>query len=111
MNVVILMIPIWLIILAGLIVLQIFLSRAKSKLPGLILPASHFSLVVLVVTFRLLNDVAGTLTVMTIATSVLAIFLLNIPTLIYLLIYFLTRRKLINDKNQEIKKMTIQDLE
>jgi Mn2+/Fe2+ NRAMP family transporter len=36
---------------------------------------------------------------------------LNIPTLIFLLIYFLSRKKMNADNNQEMKKMTIHDLE
>jgi len=103
-----------LILLAGLIVLQVFLSRAKSKIPGLILPISTFVitlLVVLIIVFAMKvpegSSVAGTI----LPVAVIGLIPPNIPTLILLLIYFLSRKKLNDDNNQEIKKMTIQDLE
>lgn len=107
-------IPIALILFAGSIVLQIFLSRAKSKIPGLILPIITFVFSLLVVAFFLLlmyipqdSSIVGTV----VPVAVIGFIPLNIPTVIYLLIYFLSRKKMNDDNNQEIKKMTIQDLE
>jgi hypothetical protein len=114
MNYVIALIPIWLILLAGLIVLQIFLSRAKSKIPGLIIPIFFFTSSLLVVALLVLgmkapensNNIVGM-----ILPAISGIFTANIPTALHLLIYFLVRKKLNIESNQEIKKMTIQDLE
>lgn len=111
----VLIIPIALILFAGLIVLQIFLSRAKSKIPGLILPVIYFLSSLLGVALIVIamrppedsNNIVGMIPITILGSLIPA----NIPTAIYLIIYFLVRRKLNTDNNQEIKKMTIQDLE
>jgi hypothetical protein len=109
------MVPIWIIMLAGLIVLQIFLSRAKSKLPGLIIPIIYFAvsiLLVAVIVLRMVVAEDSSHIVGTIPVAILSGFIpANISTAIHLLIYFSIRKKMNDDNNQEIKKMTIQDLE
>ncbi len=90
-----------LLILIAIIVLQIFLSRMTSKIPGLILPALAF----LASLIFPLN--------MTAAAGVLGILIVwlvgNVPTIIFLLIYVVCREKF--RKKNELEKMKIQDLE
>lgn len=96
--------------LAGLVFLQIFLSKARSKWPGLVLPGcSMISSIVAV-----LGLVFYSIDVSSIFLSIFVISVLfNIPTLIYLVIYKMVRsnRKETPRNNQEITKMNIQDLE
>jgi len=97
-------------IIAGLVVLQIFLSKTQSKWPGLILPGCNIFLSLLAVFGFLLFAIAGANVIIS-AIAILVLF--NIPTLIYLAIYIIIRnnKKDLNKKNQEIHKMNIQDLE
>lgn len=115
----------------GTIVLQVILSKKGNKWLGLILPIIAF-LFALLVTFNVVDtnnytehqiqyneegEIIGEITIkhegssdtsstaLTIATTFL---IYNIPTMIYLFIYFGSREK-INMKNQ-LDKMTIQDL-
>ena len=93
-----------LIFIGGLIILQVFLSRLENKWSGLILPSISllFSLIPVLsiaVFDRGLNIII---------TSVLVFLLFNIPTAIFFTIYFYYRNK--KKKNQEISKMSIQDL-
>lgn len=104
-----LIIPICLILFAGSIVFQVFLSKLKSKLPGLVLPSISFLISLIIVAILLLNTYH--LNIMSLIFALLMLIPLNIPTMILLLIYFLSRKKLNADNSQEMKKMTIQDLE
>lgn len=71
--------------LIGIVLLQIFLSRTERKWPGLILPVISFLFGFL----YLYNMSAGTL-----IWQVLFVWLLgNIPTIIFLAIYFACRPK------------------
>lgn len=86
-----------LVFFAGLIGLQVFLSRRKNKWLGLIFP-------LLCVTFS----------VVTILLSVSpswfpTALIMNIPTIIFLVIYFACREQF--KKSNELEKMNIQDLE
>lgn len=105
-NVVILIIiPIFLLILAGSVVLQVVLSKNENKWFGLILPAIHFSFPIL---FLLLS-----LTKVIISTFLFS----NLFTIIHLIIYFICRSQIknriqkdnLNNKTQ-LDKMKIQDL-
>lgn len=88
----------------GGIVLQVFLSKLRSKWPGLILPVITFG-------FSLLS-VANIISVETLAETIILIIitliLTNIPTIILLLIYRSVRK--LDVKNSEIDKINIQDL-
>ena len=96
-----------LLIFAGLVVLQVFLSKKESKGPGLILPIIFLGLSA----FGVLNlVVVGYQPAWQIALTVLGtLFYFNIPTLILLAVYFAVRigRK----KSKDIEKMNIQDLD
>ncbi len=110
----IMLIPTGLILLAGLIILQIYLSKRKSIIPGLILPIAFFIISLLYTAALVLLSKASEGSSglgMILPAAIIAFISSNIPTLIFLLIYFLSRKKLNEDNNQEIKKMTIQDLE
>ncbi|HIW25423.1 MAG TPA: hypothetical protein H9688_04925 [Firmicutes bacterium] len=93
-------------IIGGGIALQIFLSRSKSKWPGLILPF-------LCVIYSLLGIFSiaafgGTSMLSTIGLILVVFLLMNIPTAILLAIYFTVRER--KRKNKEIDKMNIKDL-
>ncbi|MCD7929484.1 MAG: hypothetical protein LUF86_04905 [Clostridiales bacterium] len=95
----------FLVLPIGAIVLQIFLSRMESRIPGLILPG--LNLVVSVLTVLLMVANTGSLAEI-IATVLSTLLLLNIPTLVLLLIYYVCRRKY--RRQSQMDKMRIQDL-
>lgn len=126
----VLLVFLFLIVVIGGIILQIFLSRRQNKWLGLILPA-----ISLIISLVMVLSIAAFSTVKATARetgsensvaveqqerteggsasavlSTVSVFLLsNIPTVILTGIYFACREKL--KKNKEIEKMNIQDLE
>ena len=99
----------WVILLAyaGVLVLQVFLSKTESKWPGLVLPCIAF-LMSLMYPFLMVAPSEG-VTVGFIAQMILVWLLGNIPTLILLGIYFACRGK--KKRSKQIEKMNIQDLD
>ncbi|MCD7830155.1 MAG: hypothetical protein LUG58_06935 [Clostridiales bacterium] len=95
----------FLVLPIGTIVLQIFLSRMESRVPGLILPG--LNLVVSVLTVLLMVAYVGSLAEV-IATILSTLLLFNIPTIILLLIYSVCRRKY--RRQNQMDRMRIQDL-
>lgn len=96
-----------LLFIAGVIVLQIFLSKRESKWPGLVLPIIAFL-------FGLLYPLnmaapAGGVTAGFIFQMILVWLLGNVPTIILLAIYFGCRGK--QRRNKQLDKMNIQDLD
>lgn len=115
-----------LLIFAGLVRLQVFLSKRKNKWLGLILPLLW--VVFTVVTFllsiftfgsiKMTEGIDGVSQVITrtnatvldnILLWLLPALIMNIPTFIFLAIYFACREQF--KKNNELEKMNIQDLE
>lgn len=95
------------VIFAGIVALQIFLSKKENKWPGLTLPAIFvfFSLMAVLGITLYGNGKIGQNVL-----RILFIFVtLNIPPLILLAIYFACREK--RKKNKEIEIMSIQDLD
>ncbi len=130
----VLVIIVVLLLLAGSVWLQIFLSRKNNKWLGLIIPLVCFMFsIVIVLSLTVYTTSSGITTVtetvngvviseesivlesdkpsiFSMLATVIPIFLmLNIPTLIFLAIYFACREKL-KTKNQ-LDKMNVQDLE
>lgn len=104
-----------LLFLAGLVVLQIFLSKKKEKLLGLVLPIITF-LYSLLVSYRSMKVYEehktyykGSFLKESIGSTILLFFIVNIPTIIFILIYILSRQKI--KRNKELEKMNIQDLD
>lgn len=92
-------------VFVGFLFLERFLARQESKLPGLILPGIQI-LGSLIPLFNIVN----TGTPAEIAWSIVSALLLgNIPTAIYLAIYFTCRKK--RAKENERQRMNIQDLD
>ena len=96
-----------LLLLAGAILLQIFLSRRASRWPGLLLPGVTFfySLVMLlsVAAYNGNNGMEG------VVAALLSVLVLgNIPTVMLLIIYALCRRA--ERTQRELNKMNAQDL-
>lgn len=88
------------------IILQVFLSKSKSKIPGLIIP-------ILFVMFSLISvaniGFNSHFTWIDMVGRILMIFVLsNIPTLILLSIYYVIRER--SNMNRQLDKMKIQDL-
>jgi ABC-type nickel/cobalt efflux system permease component RcnA len=123
-----LVIAVLLIVCAGLIILQIFLSKKEGKWPGLILPIISFGISLTVLAGILLFSAhTGTSTLMvngevverttslisdmaTIVGMAAYTFLLyNIPTVVLLAIYAACRGK--RDKRRALDRMSAQDLE
>ena len=91
-------------LLAGTILLQMFLSKRESKWPGLVLPAITFLYSVLMVL-----NVTAMETTRAVIAAVRSVFIMgNIPTLILLAIYAACRGK--RKKLSEVDKMNINDL-
>lgn len=101
---IILMIVLGLVVTAGLIWLQIFLSRRPNRWLGLILPALSFLLSWLPI-FGLMDTGDTWQNVLMITVTLL---LSNISTVVLLIIYALVREKL--KKKAQLDKMNIQDL-
>lgn len=87
------------------ILLQIFLSKRKSKWPGLVLPIMAFLFSLL---FPLNMAAFGGITLDFIFQLLLVWLIGNIPTIVLLTIYFSCREK--QRKKKQIEKMNIQDL-
>lgn len=112
---------IFLAIITGITVLQIFMSKKQNKWLGLILPAITvlFSImsVLGLISFTTLTEQSGKsilnavqIPKISILLTALYVFVLyNIPTAILLGIYYACREKI--KKNREIEKMSVQDLE
>ncbi|MDV0446186.1 hypothetical protein MsAg5_00120 [Methanosarcinaceae archaeon Ag5] len=95
------------LILIGIVVLQVFLSRRENKWLGLVLPALSvlFSLFTVFGMYAYVGQPVSQIVIQTIM-----IFLMtNIPTVILLVIYAACRESL--KKKKEIDKMSIQDLD
>lgn len=95
-----------LVVLAGVILLQIYLSRRESKWPGLVLPILAF-LFSLLFPLNMAAPSDG-VTVGFIFQMILVWLSGNIPTIIFLAIYFSCRGK--HRRNKQLNKMNIQDL-
>ncbi len=96
---------VFLVLPVGAIVLQIFLSRMESRVPGLILPGLNLVVSVLTVLLMVVNATSLREIIATILSTLL---LFNIPTIILLLIYYVCRRKY--RRQNQMDKMRIQDL-
>ena len=83
------------ILIICVVILQIVLSRTKSKIPGLILPV-----MMILCYLPFMYAITGGPNILWIIAA--------IPIIVFLVIYFLCRRKY---QNNEIEKMKIQDLE
>jgi len=96
---------IFLLFVAAIVLLQIFLSKKDSKWAGLILPIIAFGLGLLYP----LNMTAFDGINASFLLQMLIVWLIgNIPTFILLAIYFACHGK--NNKNKQLDKMNIQDL-
>ena len=109
---------------AAMIILQVYLSRRESKLPGLVLPAITFSgelfILLNVVTNVVMTSVVGHAAdnavggvdsysvFVTVLNTVLTLLVISMPTIVLLVIYFLCRRGM--NRKKQIEKMNIQDL-
>lgn len=96
---------VFLALISGLIVLQVFLCKLENKFLGLILPILAFIL-----------SLVGTLTLcLAVGTSLLSIFLWlllgNIPTIIFMGIYLAHRGKKKKSPQNQLNRMNIQDLD
>lgn len=87
------------------LILEVFLARTRSKIPGLILPALSF-LVSLIQVFSVAAAYGGFWNVL--GTLLIALLFSNIMTILLLLIYVVCRRR--RGKKDELDKMSIQDL-
>ena len=93
-----------LLLAAGAIALQIFLSRRESKWPGLVLPGVCFLYsLVMVLNMAAMGNVKSV-----IATILTTLITGNIPTLILLAIYAACRGG--RRKTREMDRMNIDDL-
>lgn len=107
MKKVTIMLFIVMVLLIGAIFLQIFLSKKKSKLFGLILPTVTFLYsLLMILNITVFEGIRGGEIFMLIASTFL---ISNIPTIVLLGIYFGCREKM--KLRSQLDKMNIQDLE
>lgn len=92
------------ILIVGMIVLQVFLSKRENKWPGIVLPAISF-----IFSLIMVLNVANVGDWTSVLSAIFLIFLLcNIPTLVLFAIYFGIRSG--KKRKAELEKMNIQDL-
>ena len=91
-------------LLAGVILLQIYLSKRESKWPGLVLPILSFVISFLYPLNMAIPSVGGF-----IIALLWGWIIANIPTYVLLAIYFACREKY--RKRKQLDKMNIQDLD
>ena len=91
------------LLLGGTILLQIFLSKRESKIPGLVLPIISFLLSCTYPLSMAIPSVGGF-----VVALLLGWLIANIPTIVLLAIYFACRGK--QRRNKQLEKMNIQDL-
>ena len=101
-------------IIIGASILEIFLSRSKNLWLGLILPVISFTLsipkVFAVIYIGLKTTAMGAPTVNQVLLNGFVYFMIfNVPTIILLVIFFIMHK--IKFKQHELEKMKIQDLE
>ena len=92
------------VLLAGTILLQVFLSRRERKWPGLVLPGIFLLYSIVMV----LNVAAVSSAAETVGAILSVLITGNIPTLILLAIYAACREK--RRKRREMNQMRIEDL-
>ncbi|QIB69200.1 hypothetical protein Ami103574_07630 [Aminipila butyrica] len=95
-----------LLFMIGAVLLQVFLSSRENKWLGWVLPGISFSYSLLILCYISVLDSMGPWQVVAMLAS--TFFIANIPTIIFLVIYFTMRRRF--KKNREMEKMQIQDL-
>ncbi len=96
-----------LIIFISSLILQIFLSKKEGKIPGLVLPIIAFIFSFLLPLGMMVSSEGINAAFV---FELFAVWLLgNIPTIIFLAIYFGCREK--RKRNRQIEKMSIQDLD
>ena len=96
-----------LILLVGILLLQIILSKREGKWPGLVLPIIAF-LFGLLSPLNMIVPSEG-VTAGFIVQMIMVWLLGNIPTMVFLAIYFACREK--KHRNKQLEKMNIQDLD
>ena len=94
------------LVIAGIVCLQIFLSKREKKWPGLVLPVVAF-LFGLLYPLNMVVPSEG-INVGFIIQMIIVWLMGNIPTIILLAIYFGCRGK--QRRNKQLDKMNIQDL-
>lgn len=95
-----------LLLFACAIALQVFLSKKESRWAGLVLPVLSF-LFGLLIPLNMITPPEG-VTAGFVVQMILVWLLGNIPTIIFLAIYFGCRGK--RRRNKQLEKMNIQDL-
>ena len=93
-----------LLFLAGVVLLQVFLSKRESHWPGLVLPLISFLYALVLV----LNAAYFVSMAHAVLTTVLVFVIGNLPTAVLLAIYFACREK--RKKRDELERMRIEDL-
>ncbi len=97
---------VFLLLAAGIIVLQILFSKGESKWPGLVFPTISFLLALL---YPLnMAAPAGSADAGFLVQMAVVWLIANIPTIVLLAIYFACREKY--HRNRQLEKMNIQDL-
>lgn len=99
-------IAVLILVLRAVVALQVFLSKMRSKYPGLILPMIFFALSLLYPLNIVAPEDASTAKLLLMVLVVLLIA--NIPTMVLLGIYMTCRDKV--GRKKELEKMKIRDL-
>lgn len=98
-----------LLIFVGMVVLQVFLSRQKSAVLGLLLPGLFFIAILAFTLLRFTNSPADT--GVTAAGYLFPLAVGNIPTAVLLLLYTCVRKARKSEKMDATKTIDLQNLE
>ena len=95
----------FILLMAGVVLLEMYLSRKPSRWPGLVLPITAF-VISLIYPLNMAN-LGGDMAAL-IAQVLLVWLLANIPTFVLLAIYFAARRRM--RRTREQNRMSAKDL-
>lgn len=103
------LIPLFILIPTGLLsILEYFLAKMESPWPGRVLPILSVVNSLCILALLLFNLISVAAAPRVLLMGLLLLAALNIPTVVFLLVYFYTRKKYIQQKG--IHRMNVQDL-
>jgi predicted permease len=94
------------LLFVGLSLLERFLAQKGNKWLGFIIPAICFVIALIIGIGHIVIDLHADFAIL--LMDIVFVIIYNIPTFIFLIIYYFSRKK--NNKRKELEKMNIQDL-
>ena len=98
----------FILLMAGVVLLEMYLAHKPGRWPGLVLPICWLLPVLFVLPNLLLNALAVAESMPQMLLTLLVVLLFFVPTLVLLAIYWFCRRR--RKSREQVEKMKIQDL-